>query len=310
MSFWDRYLAPGDVRAQRRHLESTLPQPPPPQPNHGLPKAPRLPQADRQRRQHAMLLGGFLFTSLSAMVTRRALIRKGLYKPAVANTAGTATLQQSSAAAESTPPPPPNSGLEAIEALGLATLNVTSLAMLAVGAFMTITDVAEIEDLRDQIRWTMGYDVYAVGETEADREMEEWVAEVLAKKEERGGGTVGALVGLRTGVAEKLRELSEKDKAERARKEQEAQIGVVSQAIREESGKGWFGGWFESKPAYDPSTSGNPYINGTKAFKSPLCARCGQPGHLSAQCLYTPLSQEEQNYLQRLIDADQQQEKQ
>ncbi|KAF2763795.1 hypothetical protein EJ03DRAFT_53708 [Teratosphaeria nubilosa] len=290
-SIWDTYLAPGDIRAQRRAEDSRLRHhrpptaaPPPP------PTVVRADAATRQRRQDGLLYGGLVFTALSALITRRTLIRKRLPPP-------------STFSPSNTPPPPVNGGLEAAEALGLATLNVFSIGMLALGAFMKVFDVGEIEDLRDQIRRSAGYDVYA-GDSAADREVEEWVAGILASKEGEGGAG-----GMLRGVAEKVRDMQDKDRAALGRmegrvvEEVKAKVEETKRAVNDRNSSGWFGGLFASQPAYDPTTSSNPYINGSKELRAgaALCARCGQLGHLATQCAYAPLTPEEQNYLSKMI---------
>ena len=67
----------------------------------------------------------------------------------------------------------------------------------------TYFDLADIEDLRDGVRRAAGYDLYG-GDSTADKEIEGWVAEVLARKDGQGG--------LREGIAEKVAELQRKDK--------------------------------------------------------------------------------------------------
>jgi predicted LPLAT superfamily acyltransferase len=111
------------------------------------------------------------FAIASLTLTRRAL-RKRLYLP--------------------TPPfyqpshntlPTVSGGMEAVDALFLATLNVTAIGMAAVGTFMVGWDVAEVEDLRAAVNRGAGFDVYG-GDKEADREMEGWVQEMFAKKKD------------------------------------------------------------------------------------------------------------------------------
>ncbi|RMY34607.1 hypothetical protein D0865_14137 [Hortaea werneckii] len=204
-SFYERYLAPGDIRA-RQQLQtataasasdassnaSTSVTPP------NLRPAARADWASRQRRKDALLYGGIVLTFLSLFVTRRALIRRRKTDYPATFTAQTPENK-----------PKVNGGLEAAEALGLATLNVTSLAMVAAGGFATYFDVADIEDMREGVRRGIGYDVYG-GNPEEDREMEDWVKDLLTKRDE------GENVDLRGRIGEKLQELAdmEKKKAE------------------------------------------------------------------------------------------------
>ena len=203
-SFWDRYIAPGDIRQSYQSTPpSTLPsappqddlseqRPPPPEPEV------RIDAAHRQRRQQGVLYGGLIFTGLSLWVTRRSLARKH------------AQLRAAQLALKSAPPGtafPAGSkvdgGLEAAEALGLATLNVSAVAMATLGAGMTWFDIAEVEDMRDRVRKGVGFDVYG-GDSAADKELEAWVADVLSRKDGEGE--------LKENIAVKLKELAEMDK--------------------------------------------------------------------------------------------------
>ena len=209
-SFWDRYVAPGDLRQPLETLptstststftsappplddDTTEQRPPPPEP------LPRIDAAQRQRRQQAMLYGGLAFTGLSLWITRRSLARKH------------AQLRMAQEALKSAPPNTPfpagskvDGGLEAAEALGLATLNVSAIAMAVVGAGMTWADIADVEDRRDRVRKGVGFDVYG-GDSVADKELEAWVADVLSRKDGEGE--------LKENIAVKLKELAEMDK--------------------------------------------------------------------------------------------------
>lgn len=196
-SWWDRYFAPGDVRAQRRleaehqrkHQEEQLAT------AASQSQRIRIDPATRARRQNGLLFGGVAFTLLSMFITRRSLSRK-------LHSAYPRTFTPSNAT-----PPRVDGGLEAAEALGLATLNVFSLAMVSVGGMMKVFDVADVEDLRVLLRKSVGEDVM-VGESQADREIEGWIADVLSRKDAEGKF-------LREGVADRLVEI------EKARKEKE-----------------------------------------------------------------------------------------
>ena len=207
-SFWDRYLAPGDLRSQQTPVQppalfssATAPteEVRPPQP----PPEPRIDAAHRLRRQNALFYGGLAFTTASLWITRRSLRRKqALYAPKTfspstdtpAGFTATASKEKISTA---------DGGLEAVEALGLATLNVFTIAMTAIGAGMKYWDIADVEDMRDKVRAGIGFDVYG-GDSEADKEMEAWVVDVLSKKDGVGG--------MKESIAEKLQELSELDR--------------------------------------------------------------------------------------------------
>jgi len=198
MSFWDRYLAPGDVRRQRQLDVSTsasLPPPPPANSPQTLKKPatpPRIDAAQRARRQDATFYGGLAFAAFSLFITARAIRHR---RPQITLPSFTPS---------NTPPPKVESGLEAVQALGLATLSVSGIALALVGAAMKVFDIADVEDLREQVRRGAGFDVYG-GDGAADRELEQWVAEVLSRKDDQGN--------LQEGIAKKLMELEQREKA-------------------------------------------------------------------------------------------------
>ena len=76
-----------------------------------------------------------------------------------------------------------NGALEAIEALNVATINVLSVAMMAVGGMLWFLDVNSLEEGRVKMRRAMGVEVYGKTEEEASDEIEEWIANTLARKE-------------------------------------------------------------------------------------------------------------------------------
>ena len=216
MSFWDRYLAPGDLRARRAAL--AVPSPPRASQAADLPTtqqqlssinpsattaaAERIDPTRRQRRQNALFFGGLTFTLLSAVITRRALIHKRPPYP-----------KQFTPSNE--PPPKFEGSLDAAHALALATLNTLSVFMLGIGAGAMFFDIADLEDLREKVRHGVGFDVYG-GETEADKELEQWVADVLSKKDGVGE--------MKASIIEKLYDME--------RKEQEKKAGQAGQGAR------------------------------------------------------------------------------
>lgn len=187
MSFWDRYLAPGDVRSARRTLEVQHKKAAEGAVEEAVKKPIRPPRLDphiRAQRQNALLYGGALFTVLSVLVTRRAVARKILEAPSEV-TAKTQAMSKSSGP------------FDAAQALSLATLNVFSIGLLALGAVFKTFDIADIEDMRDKVRSGIGFDVYG-GDDAADKELEEWVRDNLLTKD--GGG-------LKQDIVAKLAEL-------------------------------------------------------------------------------------------------------
>lgn len=225
MSWWDKYFAPGDIRQSRPQQADAVAAATPDPPNaasHSSSLGPKYTEradaSTRARRQNALLYGGLAFTLLSAVVTRRALRRKYLaaYPQMIKQTTtkGGSKIEVPTFSPSNTPPKA-EGGLDAAEALGLATLSVFSVFMAGTGVFMKLNNIGDVEDLRDWVRAGVGYDVYA-GDTEADKEIEQWMAEVLSRKDGVGD--------LRTTIVEKMAELAELDK-----KKQEAK-GNADQA--------------------------------------------------------------------------------
>lgn len=221
MSFWDKYLAPGDLRQQQQSASSASPVPP----SLDAPVTPNIPTridaAHRARRQDALFFGGLAFTFLSAFVTRRALLRKQLavfphLKQIPKNPNMKIEVPQFT---PSNTVPKAEGGLDAVEALFLATLNVAAIFMAATGGAMKYFDIADTEDLRGAVRKGVGYDVYS-GDSEADKEIEAWFAEVLSRKDGSGD--------LKTTIVEKMAELAEIEK----RRKSEAAEGDLMTDIK------------------------------------------------------------------------------
>lgn len=212
MSLWDKYFAPGDLRRrqQQAELEKLHDEV---QQQHQLTKnAPpqRIDAGKRVRRQNALLYGGLAFSILSLVVTRRALIRKKISTiPKQFTPSSSVAASETGSAIGATPGTKIDGSLDALQALNYATMNVFSLFMFGTGAFMTYFDVADVEDLRAMLRRGVGEDVYG-GESKADREIEGWIAEVLARRDGKGE--------LREGVAEKVYEVQKE--AERRKREE------------------------------------------------------------------------------------------
>lgn len=197
MSLWDRYFAPGDLR-QRRNAELSASSPSLPndeQPKLVVIKPSHLSQADRARRQNGLFFGGVAFTLLSLVVTKRAVSRK-LAQSTASKTTSTSSTAAAADAFNA------DASLEAVQALGYATLNVFSMAMLGMGFAMKYFDFAEVEDLREMVRRQEGYS----DESAANKEIEGWIAEVLARKDGQGN--------LREGVAEKVADIERKRREE------------------------------------------------------------------------------------------------
>jgi hypothetical protein len=128
----------------------------------------------------------------SLAVTRRAITRKQIaafpkyyqsnLRPPTTTTAttaaeATATATESTAASEASKV---DGGLIAAEALGLATLNVMSFALMATGGLSYAFDISSAEDLKRYARRKM-YGPAGRPDEDAEKELEEWAAGILAK---------------------------------------------------------------------------------------------------------------------------------
>ncbi|KAK5240225.1 hypothetical protein LTR16_010951, partial [Cryomyces antarcticus] len=83
------------------------------------------------------------------------------------------------------PAPDVNGAIEAFEALNLATINVVSFGMMMTGGLLWSYDISSLEDLRRKVRGGLGVDGSGKSERDAEEEMEEWLATVLARKEDK-----------------------------------------------------------------------------------------------------------------------------
>lgn len=75
-----------------------------------------------------------------------------------------------------------NGAMEAFEALNIATINVLSVGMMSAGGLLWAFDISSLDDMRRKVRTNMGVDSIRVDE-DAEEEIEEWFASVLARKE-------------------------------------------------------------------------------------------------------------------------------
>ncbi|KAI9700917.1 MAG: hypothetical protein M1820_006678 [Bogoriella megaspora] len=126
----------------------------------------------RSRRQLGLFLAGASFCALSALVTRRSLQRRYVatiprfYQP-------------------NSNPRQVNGAAEAAQALGIASLNVFSWTIMMTGGTFWAFDISTIEDLRRKVRGGLGVDGAGKSESEAEEQMEEWLATVLSRKDEK-----------------------------------------------------------------------------------------------------------------------------
>lgn len=72
--------------------------------------------------------------------------------------------------------------MEAFEALNIATVNVISVGMMLTGGLLWAFDIASLDDMRSKVRTNLGVDPIRTDQ-DAEAEIEEWFATVLARKE-------------------------------------------------------------------------------------------------------------------------------
>ena len=125
----------------------------------------------RSRRQLGLFAAGAGFFALSTVITRRSIVRR--YK------ASTPKFYHPSNHANYEI----NGALEAFEALNIATVNVLSVGMMLSGGLLWAFDISSLEDIRKKVRRTnMGVNTIRTDQ-DAEEEIEEWFASVLARKE-------------------------------------------------------------------------------------------------------------------------------
>lgn len=142
-------------------------------------------QFRRSAKQLGLFFAGAGFLALSTMVTRRAVARK------IAE-ASPRLFQPSNHGLRPAPRNAEEKGqdqLVAAEALGLATLNVFGFGITLTGGLMWAFDISNLEDLRTKARAKL-YGPNGVVDDEAEKEIEEWIADVLSRKDKKNeGGT-------------------------------------------------------------------------------------------------------------------------
>jgi hypothetical protein len=152
------------------------------QPNMALPQPTRAPQAStapesqsaffspRSRRQLGLLAAGVGFFAISTAITRRSIVRR--YKATIPK------FYQPS----NRPNVQVNGAMEAFEALNIATVNVLSVGMMVTGGMLWAFDISSLKDLRSKVRTNLGVDPIRTDQ-DAEEEIEEFFASVLARKE-------------------------------------------------------------------------------------------------------------------------------
>ncbi|EKG11868.1 hypothetical protein MPH_11005 [Macrophomina phaseolina MS6] len=121
----------------------------------------------RSLRQLGLFCAGATFFTAATFITRRQMVRR--FRASIPPFYHPSNLPYGEA----------NGAMEAFEALNLATVNVVSAAIMLTGGTMWALDISTLEDLRKKVRHRVG----SGDERKSDEEIEEWIAEVLARKD-------------------------------------------------------------------------------------------------------------------------------
>ncbi|KAK6522003.1 hypothetical protein TWF281_002574 [Arthrobotrys megalospora] len=127
----------------------------------------------RARKQLTLYFGGATFLLLSMAVARRSTRRRYLATIPKYYTPNTRATELNF-----------NTGIDAFEALNIASLGVFSVGMMSVGAGMYLCDVVNVHEMRTLLRSKYGMEGRK-SEMDVEEEMEEWIASVLARKERK-----------------------------------------------------------------------------------------------------------------------------
>lgn len=128
----------------------------------------------RSLKQLSLFLAGSSFLAFSTLITRRSLARRYA-----------ATVPRFYAQSNRPPSNTVNGPFEAVEALGIATVSVTSFMMMMTGGALWAFDISTMDDLRRKIRGGLGIDGTGRSERQAEEDFEEWLAETLARKDDK-----------------------------------------------------------------------------------------------------------------------------
>ncbi|XXH03147.1 hypothetical protein Hte_009541 [Hypoxylon texense] len=137
------------------------------------PRSPILSQ--RSLKQLGLFFAGAGFLSLSTLITRRAVARKHMVTVPKFYSQSNRTVNKIQS----------DSSFIAFEALHLATLNVLGFGIMLTGGLAWAFDISSVDDLRRMARRHIGP---TGGQTDedAERQIEEWVAKVLMRKDPKG----------------------------------------------------------------------------------------------------------------------------
>ncbi|KAF3941478.1 hypothetical protein ABW19_dt0210170 [Dactylella cylindrospora] len=134
---------------------------------------PTITTFQRRKKQLTLYAAGATFFLLTIAVARRATRRRRLATVPKYYTPNTTASELNF-----------NGGVEAFEALNIASLGVASFGMMGIGAGMYILDVVNVEEMRRLVRGRYGSEGRK-SEGQVEEELEEWIATVLARKEKK-----------------------------------------------------------------------------------------------------------------------------
>ncbi|CZR58445.1 uncharacterized protein PAC_08337 [Phialocephala subalpina] len=154
--------------------------------------------SQRARRQLGLFAAGAGFFAIATAITRRSIVRR--YKASIPK-----FYQPSNRLNYEV-----NGAMEAFEALNIATINVFSVGIMMTGGLIWAFDIASLDDMRKKVRTNLGVDPIRTDE-DAEQEIEEWFATVLARKEFKA-------LRAEKGIKDKADEKDEKDEKDEEKK--------------------------------------------------------------------------------------------
>lgn len=150
----------------------------------------------RSLRQFGLFAAGAAFFTAAQFTTRRAVVRRfkvpkpPFYHPSNVHYGDV------------------NGAMDALDAFNLATVNVIGSAIMLTGGTMWALNISTLEDLRSKVRHRVG----TGDEQRSDQEIEEWLAEVLARKDMREAVKAATGVQLDQVIADAKKKEDEQNK--------------------------------------------------------------------------------------------------
>ncbi|RDW86278.1 uncharacterized protein DSM5745_02920 [Aspergillus mulundensis] len=135
-----------------------------------------LPKLWKPDTNKKLFFGGALFFAFSLLTTRRALTRR--FNASIPPYYTSSVYHR----------PEVNGGMEAFEALHLATINVLSFGMMGTGGVLWAMGINSLDDMRRYVKTRMagGDGELSATDQEMEKEVEAWVMKYLGKRIEGG----------------------------------------------------------------------------------------------------------------------------